>query len=195
MNSGITLVPHWRTKKTSSSTRCRMANEETNTTRTLKMMLMMCVYHDSIWEKISCLDTRIHSCIDAFLLSHSSVCFPPTCFPLTHVFFYIHTWAQDMIDAEEHEAHVGALAQLSEDVEPIAPSSRGAIVLHEDKKFYPSAEEVYGPETETMVQDEDTQPLEKPIIAPIREKWWDLSEVEIPETTYGKEYVDMNDVM
>jgi hypothetical protein len=34
------------------------------------------------------------------------------------------------------------------------------VVLHEDKKYYPSAEEVYGQETETLVMDEDAQPLE-----------------------------------
>ena len=36
----------------------------------------------------------------------------------------------------------------------------GAVVLHEDKKYYPTAEEVYGKETETLVMDEDAQPLE-----------------------------------
>ena len=34
------------------------------------------------------------------------------------------------------------------------------VVLHEDKKYYPSAEEVYGKETETLVMEEDAQPLE-----------------------------------
>lgn len=33
------------------------------------------------------------------------------------------------------------------------------VVLHEDKKYYPTADEVYGPEVETIVQEEDTQPL------------------------------------
>ncbi len=33
------------------------------------------------------------------------------------------------------------------------------VVLHEDKKYYPTAEEVYGPEVETIVQEEDSQPL------------------------------------
>jgi U5 small nuclear ribonucleoprotein component len=33
------------------------------------------------------------------------------------------------------------------------------VVLHEDKKYYPTAEEVYGPEVETLVQEEDAQPL------------------------------------
>ncbi|GMP68017.1 hypothetical protein CsSME_00027783 [Camellia sinensis var. sinensis] len=42
------------------------------------------------------------------------------------------------------------------------------IVLAEDKKYYPTAEEVYGEEVETLVMDEDEQPLEQPIIKPVR---------------------------
>ncbi len=64
------------------------------------------------------------------------------------------------------------------------------IVLHEDKKYYPDADEVYGKDTEVLVQDEDTQPLEKPIIQKIKQKKWDLrdrSEI-IPQTTYSKEF-------
>lgn len=43
------------------------------------------------------------------------------------------------------------------------------IVLAEDKKYYPTAEEVYGEEVETLVMDEDEQPLELPIINPVRD--------------------------
>ena len=43
-----------------------------------------------------------------------------------------------------------------------------AIVLHEDKKYYPTASEVYGPEVETLIQEEDAQPLTEPIVAPVR---------------------------
>lgn len=51
----------------------------------------------------------------------------------------------------------GGVQQLpDEDEEPI----ENAVVLHEDKKYYPSAEEVYGAETETLVMEEDAQPLE-----------------------------------
>lgn len=38
------------------------------------------------------------------------------------------------------------------------------IVLAEDKKYYPTAEEVYGEDVEALVMDEDAQPLELPII-------------------------------
>ncbi|XWS73900.1 hypothetical protein CRYUN_Cryun02cG0169000 [Craigia yunnanensis] len=39
------------------------------------------------------------------------------------------------------------------------------IVLAEDKKYYPTAEEVYGEDVDTLVMD-DEQPLEQPIIKP-----------------------------
>ena len=39
-----------------------------------------------------------------------------------------------------------------------------AVVLHEDKKYYPTAEEVYGKETETLVMEEDAQPLEVRVV-------------------------------
>lgn len=42
------------------------------------------------------------------------------------------------------------------------------IVLAEDKKYYPTAEEVYGEDVETLVMDEDELPLEQPIIKPVR---------------------------
>lgn len=42
------------------------------------------------------------------------------------------------------------------------------VVLAEDKKYYPTAEEVYGDDVETLVMDEDEQPLEQPIIKPVR---------------------------
>ena len=39
--------------------------------------------------------------------------------------------------------------------EPNATST--SIVLHEDKKYYPSALEVYGPDVETIIQEEGKQ--------------------------------------
>ena len=40
--------------------------------------------------------------------------------------------------------------------------------LHEDKHYCPSASNVYGHDVETMVQEEDAQPLTEPIIAPVK---------------------------
>lgn len=45
-----------------------------------------------------------------------------------------------------------------------------SIVLHDDKKYYPTPAEIYGPDVETIVQDEDTQALTDPIIKPIKQK-------------------------
>lgn len=44
----------------------------------------------------------------------------------------------------------------------------GQMVLAEDKKYYPTAEEVYGEGVETLVMEEDAQPLEQPIVKPVR---------------------------
>mmetsp|Transcript_33055 Transcript_33055/g.71948 ORF Transcript_33055/g.71948 Transcript_33055/m.71948 type:complete len:985 (-) Transcript_33055:71-3025(-) len=57
------------------------------------------------------------------------------------------------------------------------------IILHEDKKYYPDADEVY-PGAETLVQMEDTQPLTDPIITPVRSKNFDLLEKKMPDTTF-----------
>ncbi|KAJ3251721.1 hypothetical protein HK103_002176 [Boothiomyces macroporosus] len=63
------------------------------------------------------------------------------------------------------------------------------IVLHEDKKYYPSALEIYGPGVETLVQEEDTQPLTQPIIAPIKTALSFVQEKGLPETAFKKEFL------
>lgn len=88
---------------------------------------------------------------------------------------------KDETKEDKEEDHMQLVA------EPVVGPSQ--VILHEDKKYYPSAEEVYGPEVETIVQDEDTQPLETPIIKPIRKKRWDVLEETIPETVYKTEYM------
>lgn len=68
--------------------------------------------------------------------------------------------------------------------------SSTSIVLHEDKKYYPDAEEVY-PGVEVLVQEEDTQAISEPIIKPIKEKRFahSLKVKHFPPTTFTKEYV------
>lgn len=56
------------------------------------------------------------------------------------------------------------------------------VTLFEDKKYYPSAEEVFGAGVETLVMDEDAQPLEMPIIAPIIKKKIETLEQEPVKT-------------
>jgi U5 small nuclear ribonucleoprotein component len=48
------------------------------------------------------------------------------------------------------------------------------VVLNEDKQYYPEAEEVYGQGVETMVQEEDAQPITEPMISIIKSKEFDL---------------------
>ncbi|XP_061717548.1 116 kDa U5 small nuclear ribonucleoprotein component-like [Cydia pomonella] len=78
------------------------------------------------------------------------------------------------------------------DVEPeAAPMS---VVLHEDKRYYPQAVEVYGPDVETVVQEEDTQALDKPLVEPVKHKKFQMQQQELLETTYDMEYLaDMLD--
>ena len=61
------------------------------------------------------------------------------------------------------------------------------IVLHEDKKYYQSAQEIYGQDVEALVQEEDAQPLTKPIIAPVKENVKFEHEKNLPVTIFNKE--------
>lgn len=67
----------------------------------------------------------------------------------------------------------------------VGAAASSAIVLHEDKKYYPDAAEVY-PEAETLVQDEDTQPITVPIIAPVKPSTFNTVERTAPETTVSR---------
>ncbi|KAJ1923594.1 hypothetical protein IWQ60_005784 [Tieghemiomyces parasiticus] len=63
------------------------------------------------------------------------------------------------------------------------------IVLHEDKKYYPSALEIYGEGVEVLVQEEDTQPITEPIVKPVKVKKFQIVEKELPATIYKKEFL------
>lgn len=63
------------------------------------------------------------------------------------------------------------------------------MVLHEDKQYYPTAQQVYGPEVETLVQEEDTQPLSEPIIAPVKQKKFAIEEADLPPVFYSREFM------
>lgn len=53
---------------------------------------------------------------------------------------------------------------------------------------------MYGPDVETVVQEEDTQALDKPLIEPIKQKKFQVQEQQLPETNYDMEYLaDMLD--
>lgn len=48
-----------------------------------------------------------------------------------------------------------------------------AVMIHDEKQYYPEMEEVY-PEAENLVMEEDTQRIEEPIIASVRAKEFDI---------------------
>lgn len=48
---------------------------------------------------------------------------------------------------------------------------------------------MYGPEVETLVQEEDTQPLSEPIIAPVQQKKFAIEEAELPPVYFSREFM------
>lgn len=64
-----------------------------------------------------------------------------------------------------------------------------AVVLHEDKQYYPSAQQVYGEDVETMVQEEDAQPLTQPIIAPVETKKFTVEEADLPPVFFDRSFM------
>ncbi|GAA5977414.1 hypothetical protein JCM10908_004971 [Rhodotorula pacifica] len=68
------------------------------------------------------------------------------------------------------------------------PSSN-AIVLHDDKTYYPSASATYGPGVETMVQEEDAQPLSVPIVEPVKTRKFRLGTTKGPERRWEDQFL------
>ncbi|OXV06104.1 hypothetical protein Egran_06128 [Elaphomyces granulatus] len=85
-------------------------------------------------------------------------------------------------ESEDEEVNEQELMEVDE-----GPSN--AVVLHEDKQYYPSAQQVYGAEVETLVQEEDAQPLSEPIVAPIRQKKFAIQEADLPSVFYSREFM------
>ncbi|KAJ8956271.1 hypothetical protein NQ318_015007 [Aromia moschata] len=93
---------------------------------------------------------------------------------------------QEQHDEDEHHDYDDE--QMEDEPQPMA------IVLHEDKQYYPSALQVYGPDVETIVQEEDTQALDVPLVEPVKKKKFQLKEQDLPETVYSMEFLaDMMD--
>jgi U5 small nuclear ribonucleoprotein component len=102
------------------------------------------------------------------------------------------------LDDDDDEVSEEERPEIQEEREPEIkeleeePMYHNQIVLHEDKKYYPSAEEVYGQDVEALVELEDQQPLTEPIIKPKVEPMKFIHEKDLPVTFYSKEYmVDM----
>jgi U5 small nuclear ribonucleoprotein component len=68
-----------------------------------------------------------------------------------------------------------------------------AVILHEDKQYYPTAAQVYGEDVEALVQEEDAQPLTEPIIAPVEQKKFTVEEADLPPVFFDRSF--MTDLM
>ncbi|KAI9806900.1 MAG: hypothetical protein M1833_002558 [Piccolia ochrophora] len=77
------------------------------------------------------------------------------------------------------------------DLDDEGPSN--AVILHEDKQYYPTAQQVYGADVETLVQEEDAQPLTQPIIAPVVQKKFTVQEADLPPVHFARDF--MTDLM
>ncbi|PSN63506.1 elongation factor 2 [Corynespora cassiicola Philippines] len=88
-----------------------------------------------------------------------------------------------VLDEEAQEEDAADDQQLM-DVDE-GPSN--AVILHEDKQYYPSASDVYGPDVEVLVQEEDTQTLAQPIIEPVVQKKFNIQEADLPPVHFSRE--------
>ncbi|KAI1806601.1 P-loop containing nucleoside triphosphate hydrolase protein [Daldinia bambusicola] len=114
---------------------------------------------------------------------------------------------EDAEASEEESQHgVDAGAYLDDDYPEEAPEATGqelmevddegpsnAVILHEDKQYYPTAQQVYGADVETLVQEEDAQPLSQPIIAPVDVKKFSIEEADLPPVHFDRNF--MTDLM
>eukprot|EP01041_Mallomonas_annulata_P009871 gene9871-20536_t len=85
---------------------------------------------------------------------------------------------------ESHRGQVTIAGDGAMDVD----EDENRIVLHEDKKYYPSAEEVY-PGVRTVTLDEDAQELTEPIIKAIKVKNFSVLEKTPPTLVYSTEFM------
>jgi U5 small nuclear ribonucleoprotein component len=92
-----------------------------------------------------------------------------------------------VLDYEGEEEEAGANDQQLMEIDEDGPSN--AVVLHEDKQYYPSASDVYGPDVEVLVQEEDTQLLTQPIIEPVTQKKFTVQEADLPEVHFDREFL------
>ncbi|KIW65561.1 hypothetical protein PV04_07811 [Phialophora macrospora] len=95
--------------------------------------------------------------------------------------------AQHYVYDEESDTEAQPPADGLMEVDDEGPSN--AVILHEDKQYYPTAQQVYGEDVETMVQEEDAQPLTQPIIAPVTKKKFQVQEADLPPVQYSREFM------
>lgn len=88
----------------------------------------------------------------------------------------------------DEDADDGVPAEDGDGGSPAAGGLSGAIVLHEDKKFYPDADEVY-PDAEVLVEEVDAQPITQPIVAPVAAASFTALEESPPATVYSASFL------
>lgn len=92
--------------------------------------------------------------------------------------------------ADGDESDVAAMADDADDAQ-VAPTGdvSQAIVLHEDKQYYADAETVFG-DAEVLVEDEDQQTLDEPLVAPgTRAAHAVLEDDEFEPTSFSKQFL------
>jgi 116 kDa U5 small nuclear ribonucleoprotein component len=98
----------------------------------------------------------------------------------------------DEEDEEDEEANISRMRKVEEagmQLMQVDESLQNAVVLHEDKKYYPSANEVYGDEVDILVQEEDAQPLSQPIVEPVKMRKFAIEEAGLPETRFERSFM------
>lgn len=90
-------------------------------------------------------------------------------------------------DLQEEEPAPDFTGQELMELDDDGPSN--AVILHEDKQYYPTAQQVYGEDVETMVQEEDAQPLTQPIIAPVEKKSFTIEEADLPPVHFDRGFL------
>lgn len=98
-------------------------------------------------------------------------------------------------EAEEEEEHEAGLTRLrraeehSMQLMQVDEVPQNAVVLHEEKRYYPSAQEVYGEDVEALVEEEDAQPISQPIVEPVKMRKFAIEETGLPETRFDRSFM------
>jgi U5 small nuclear ribonucleoprotein component len=94
-------------------------------------------------------------------------------------------WAPPQVSSPDHsDANEGEAYVI--DVRPMQEPGQ-EVILYEDKKYYPDLSEVY-PDAETLIMEEDSQPITQPIVEPVKIKKFEAL-VESPQTTFKTEFL------
>ncbi|PKS12786.1 hypothetical protein jhhlp_000997 [Lomentospora prolificans] len=89
--------------------------------------------------------------------------------------------------AYDEDNESAAAGQEVMELDDEGPSN--AIILHEDKQYYPTAEQTYGAEVEALVEEVDAQPLSEPIIAPVEQKKFNIEEADLPPVFFDRNFM------